>query len=175
MLTRRVSVIAAGGDPLIAYGGYRLVRFVYRLCFCPTSHGAAQRRFPLAAKVSRPMAAGEAAVPAFVIKPLAVRATELIGSLLAAAAVTAAMCVVMLLIETYRGMPLQIEQCAWLYLVSLAGAWCVLTVAKFWEGSRGERLLRHFILMILGLRPGPGGLWRGRGIPGRGCPATSAA
>jgi hypothetical protein len=76
--------------------------------------------------------------------------TDLIGSLLVAAAVTAALCVVMLLIEAYRGIPLQIEQCVWLYLVSLAGAWFVLTVAKFWEGSRGERMLRHFILMTVG-------------------------
>ena len=56
----------------------------------------------------------------------------------------------MLLIEAYRGMPLQIEQCAWLYLVSLAGAWLVLAAAKFWEGSPGERMLRHFILMTIG-------------------------
>ena len=103
-----------------------------------------------AAKAPRPVASSESALPAFVIKPLAVRAADLIGSLLVAAAVTAAMCVVMLLIEAYRGMPLQIEQCAWLYLVSLAGAWLVLIAAKFWEGSRGERMLRHFILMIVG-------------------------
>ena len=76
--------------------------------------------------------------------------TELIGSMLAAAAVTAAMCVAMYVLETYRGMPMQIEQCAWLYLVSLAGAWIVIVVAKFWEGSRGERMLRHFILMTIG-------------------------
>ena len=102
------------------------------------------------AQVPRPAAPSEAAAAALVIKPLAVRATDLIGSLLVAAAVTAAMCVAMLLIEAYRGVPLQIEQCAWLYLVSLAGAWLVLTAAKFWEGSRGERMLRHFILMVFG-------------------------
>ena len=133
---------------LIAYGGYRLVRFVYRLCFRPAPDGL--RRSRGGGQVPRPVAPSEPAVPAFVVKPLAVRATDLIGSLLVAAAVTAAMCVVMLLIEAYRGMPLQIEQCAWLYLVSLAGAWLVLIVAKFWEGLRGERMLRHFILMIVG-------------------------
>jgi hypothetical protein len=90
------------------------------------------------------MASSEAAVPALVIKPPVVRAADLVGSLLAASAVTAAMCIVMLLIEAYRGMALQIEQCAWLYLVSLAGTWLV------WEGSRGEPMLRRFILMILG-------------------------
>jgi len=92
----------------------------------------------------------EPVTPVFVVKPLAVRVTDLIGSLLVAAAVTATMCVVMLVIEAYRGMQLQMEQCAWLYLVSLAGAWFVLTIAKFWEGTRGERMLRHFILMTVG-------------------------
>ena len=150
--------LPAGAFVLIAYGGYRIIRFVYRLCFRPASIAplpAVAR--PVAAvpmavtKVSRPMASREAAVPALVIKPLAMRAADLIGSLLMASAVTAAMCVVMLLIEAYRGISLQIEQCAWLYLVSLAGAWLVLSAAKFWEGSQGERMLRHFILMTLGL------------------------
>ena len=90
-------------------------------------------------------------MPAFLVKPLAVRATDLIGSLLLAAAVTAATCVVMAIIQAYRNMPLQVEQSAWLYLVSLAGTWLVLIAAKCWEGSRGERILRHFILMIVGL------------------------
>ena len=132
-----------------AYAGYRIVS---RLCsrLSPTAPLPAAAPPPVA-QVSRPMASSEASLPPWVIKPLAVRATDLAGSLLAAAAVTAAMCVVALLVETYRGMPLQIEQCAWLYLVSLAGAWLVLTTAKFWEGSRGERMLRHFILMIVGL------------------------
>ena len=103
------------------------------------------------AKAWRPTASSQTALPAFVINPLAVRATDLIGSLLVAAMVTAVMCVIMLLIEAYRGMPLQIEQCAWLYAVSLAGAWLVLIAAKFWEGSQGERMLRHFALMIVGL------------------------
>ncbi|MEI8374192.1 MAG: serine/threonine-protein kinase [Planctomycetota bacterium] len=137
---------------LIAYGGYRMIRFVYRLCFCPIPIASPTvAAFPVTVvKASRVSVSSEASIPAFVIKPL-VRVTDLIGSLLVAAAVTAAMCVVMLLILGYRGVSLQIEQCAWLYLVSLAGAWFVLITAKFWEGSRGERMVRHFILMTIGL------------------------
>ena len=135
---------------LIPYGAYRFIRFFYRLCFRPHAI-APQTASAAAVNVSRPVASGETVMPALLIKPLAVRATDLVGSLLAAAAVTAAMCVAMLLVATYRGLPLQIEQCAWLYLVSLAGAWLVLTITKFWEGSRGERMLRHFILMVVGL------------------------
>jgi hypothetical protein len=137
--------LPGGAFLLILYGGYRLVRFFYRLCF-----RAAPVALPVARRF-RPPAASEIVRPALVIKPLALRASELIGSLLVAAAVTAAMCVVMLLVEAHRGMTLQIEQCAWLYLVSLAGAWLVLAAAKVWEGSRGERMLRHFMLMIAGL------------------------
>jgi hypothetical protein len=130
---------------LIMYGVYRAVRFVHRACFRPA--GVAR---PAAAAVLRPTAVSQAPVPAIVKPPLAVRVTDLIGSLLVSAGVTAAMCVVMLVIAAYRGVPLQIEQCAWLYLVSLAGAWCVLAAAKFWESARGERMLRHFILMTVG-------------------------
>ena len=135
----------------ILYGAYRICASSTGSVFvrpCGTAVGAAPRGG--ASVRGRGRGTGEPAMPAFVVKPLAVRATDLIGSLLVAAAVTAAMCVVMLLIEAYRGMPLQIEQCAWLYLVSLAGAWLVLIAAKFWEGSQGERMLRHFILMIVG-------------------------
>ena len=117
----------------------------------PTPDVALPTAAPVAVtQVSRPAASRLPAAPAFVITPRVVRATDLIGSLLAAAAVTAAMCVVMVLIAACRGAPLQIEQCEWLYLVSLAGAWSVLIAAKFWEGSRGERMLRHFLLMIVG-------------------------
>jgi hypothetical protein len=141
--------LPAGVWLLGAYGGYRLVRFIYRLCFCSVPVARPAAAVPTAARAPRPLAA-TAAAPAFIIKPLAVRMTELIGSMLAAAAVTAAMCVAMYVLETYHDMPMHIEQCAWLYLVSLAGAWIVLAVSKFWEGSRGERLLRHFILMTIG-------------------------
>ena len=115
----------------------------------PVEH-ALPGRIAIAVRSSPPRAVKRAAVPALSIKPLAVRVTDLIGSLLVAAAVTAAMCVVMLLIESYRGISPQIEQCAWLYLVSLAGAWLVLVAAKFWERSQGERMLRHFVLMTVG-------------------------
>ena len=141
-------LLPLGMTLLIVYGGYRLVRFVYRVYFRPTPM-APRAAVPPAAQAARP-AYSEPAVPAVVIKPPMVHATELVGSLLAASAVAAAMCIVMLLIEAYRGMSLHVEQCAWLYLVSLAGAWFVLTVSKFWEGSQGETMLRRFILMIFG-------------------------
>jgi len=34
------------------------------------------------------------------------------------------------------------------------GAWAVLIPSKFWEGSRGEVLVRRFVLMVVGLAVG---------------------
>ena len=164
---------------LAAYGAYRLVRFV-TLPSTPLAPPTPVRMaVPAAvpvptAKVSRPMASKESALPAFVVKPPAVRAAELIGSLLVSAAVTAAMCVVMRLIEGYRGTLLEIEQCAWLYLVSLAGTWLVLIAAKFWEGSPGERMLRHFILMILGFGLGLAAFGLAETVHASGCPSSAS-
>ena len=61
------------------------------------------------------------------------------------------MCVVMVLLAARRGLTPRPEQCAWLALVSVAGAWTVLAAGKFWEGGNGEPMLRRFLLMVVGL------------------------
>jgi hypothetical protein len=140
--------LPAGMIALVVYGGYRIARFFYRLWLGPSFPPAR----PVAVTMARPPRpiARDLPPPAVVRKPLAVRMADLVGSLLAAAAVTAVMCLVMQPIAAYCGIPLQIEQTAWLYLVSLVGAWLVLVTAKVWEGTRGEQILRHFILMMIG-------------------------
>jgi hypothetical protein len=45
----------------------------------------------------------------------------------------------------------QPEQCAWLLLTTIAGAWTVLIPSKLWEGSYGDAALRRFVMMMLGL------------------------
>ena len=125
------------------YVGYRIVRWFYLLAFGPPRARPAFRGT---------RAPGERPSPVFVVKPRLERLRELIGSLLIAAAVTGAMCVVMVLIAAHSNSSfVRPEQCAWLFLVSLAGAWVVLVAGKFWEGSDGEPLLRRFILMTFGL------------------------
>ncbi len=93
------------------------------------------------------------------VKPFRQRLTELVGSLLVSSLVAVAMCVVMVLIEAFRahaaGVP-QPEHFVWLLLVSIAGSWAVLVPAKYWEGFRGEPMLRRFLLMVLGM--GLGGI-----------------
>jgi hypothetical protein len=152
------------------YIPYRIVRWLYLLLFPPPFLRPAFRRTTMPMP-PRPVAPerenGDSphlceapsgpfrqmgTVPVFPLKPRLVRLRELIGSLLVAAAVTAAMCVVMVLIMAYNNKSAaQPEQCAWLFLVSLAGAWIVLIAGKCWEGSEGEPMLRRFILMTLGL------------------------
>ena len=96
---------------------------------------------------------GQAAA-ALVHKPPRERLTDLLGSLLAGALVAAAMCVVIVLLISYNGLPLSPELCAWLVLTSIAGTWAVLIPSKFWEGRRGEAILRRFVLMVVGLAVG---------------------
>ena len=96
----------------------------------------------------------EAAAAALAVKPGLDRFTELLGSMIVGSLVAVVMCVVMLLIKSYRtGVP-QPELCAWLALVSILGTWAVLVPAKFWEGTHGEPILRRFILMVIGFGVG---------------------
>lgn len=85
------------------------------------------------------------------------RVAELLGSLLGSTLASAAMCVVMLLIESFRADTRNFpkpEQFVWLLLVSAAGAWAVLILSKFWEGRRGDAVLRRFMLMVVGMGVG---------------------
>ena len=67
------------------------------------------------------------------------------------------MCVVLVLVESYRAAAASActpEQFAWLLGASIAGAWAVLIPSKFWEGVRGDAVLRRFLLMVIGLGVG---------------------
>jgi hypothetical protein len=99
----------------------------------------------------------EEAIAALVVKPPQERLTELVGSLLAGGLVAVVMCVVMVLLSTLVGVPSQTvaydlyTQYAWMVLLGIAGTWAVMIPAKFWEGTRGEAVLRRFITMVTGL------------------------
>ncbi len=92
---------------------------------------------------------------ALVLKPKRERVTELIGSMLGGVLVSVTMCVVMVMVNSYRTGTLPAPQLwAWLMLVSVAGTWAVMIPSKFWEGSRGDPLVRRFVLMVVGLLVG---------------------
>ncbi|MCG2683968.1 MAG: serine/threonine protein kinase [Planctomycetales bacterium] len=95
----------------------------------------------------------EKPVPAALVKSTRQRFTELAGSLLVGTLTAAVICVVAVLIEGYfiSSVAPKAEQFAWLLLVGTAGICAVLVPAKFWEGFRGEPVLRRFLMMVLGM------------------------
>ncbi|MFH1265755.1 MAG: hypothetical protein ABIK89_08500, partial [Planctomycetota bacterium] len=117
------------------------------------AHGARRRRerpptMPRWARRERP-------ANALVLKSKRERVTELTGSMLAGALVAMTMCVVMVMLNGFRTRAVvPPELWAWLMLVSIAGTWAIQIPSKFWEGNRGEPLVRRFILMVVGLGVG---------------------
>jgi len=102
-----------------------------------------------------PAWARERPADALVMKSKRQRVTELLGSMLGGALVAITMCFVMVVLNSFRtGQLPPVQVGAWLALVSIVGTWTVLTSSKFWEGSRGEPLVRRFVLMVVGLGVG---------------------
>ena len=93
----------------------------------------------------------EKALNALIVKPVPQRVADLLGSMLVATLVAATMCLVMVIVSAFRSEIPRPEQCGWLLLVSIAGAWGVMIPAKLWEGTKGEAMLRRFVLLIVGL------------------------
>jgi hypothetical protein len=90
-----------------------------------------------------------------VLKPKRERLAELLGSMVCGAVVAITMCVVMVMLKSYKAHLVYPPQLwAWLMLVSIVGTWAVMVPAKAWEGSRGEALVRRFVLMVVGLGVG---------------------
>ena len=139
----------------VLYGVYLVGRRIYLWLFAPKPLllDTALRKELLHGVSAAGAVGGTAKVAlAFIVKPRLVRVRELIGSMLISTGVAAAACVVAMLITVYnKHSSAQPEQCAWLFLVGLAGAWIVLVTGKFWEGREEEHLLRRFNLMVLGL------------------------
>ena len=91
--------------------------------------------------------------PALLVKPVRQRFTELAGSLLLGTLTAAVACVVAVLIEGYfiSSVPPKPEQFTWLLLVGTVCVGAVLAPAKYWEGYRGDPILRRFLMMVIGM------------------------
>src|SRR5205814_1100861 len=95
----------------------------------------------------------EKPLDALLVKTTREHLTELLGSMLLAAFVSAAVSILLLVLEKFFGNdttqfgPLF----AWLSLTGTIGAWCVLIPAKFWEGTQGDPTLRRFVMLAAGL------------------------
>jgi serine/threonine protein kinase len=81
------------------------------------------------------------------------RATELSGSLLTSAVASLVLCFVMMLLMRGEalGEVFTWTLYAWFTLTSIAGAWAMLAIAKFWESDEGEPLRRRFVMLVAGL------------------------
>jgi len=145
---------------LVIYGIYRIVRILV-LPSQPSTATPQHRPTPShlpGHRKTQPYVGNNAAPPpteksqvAMVVRSPRDRLAELIGSMLVGTLVAMAMCVVTVLMSSfYNGAP-QPEQCAWLVLMSILGTWAVMIPSKFWEGTRGEPMLRRFIMMVVGL------------------------
>jgi hypothetical protein len=140
----------------IAYLFYRFVRMLV-LTPDPGPGGgpptAVRAAPPAVAPPARPPTDALSAIPAIVLSARD-RFTELVGSLLAAAVIALAMSAVMIIIVIrgyHHHAVLAPEQCAWVALVGILGAWGVLVLEKLWENRLEEAVLRRFILMVFGL------------------------
>ena len=102
-------------------------------------------------RLTRIVSPREKALEALVVKPVRRRIADLLGSMLMATLVAMTMCLVMVIVSGFRSEIPRPEQCAWLLLVGIAGSWAVMIPSKFWEGTRGEAMLRRFVLLIAGL------------------------
>jgi eukaryotic-like serine/threonine-protein kinase len=87
-------------------------------------------------------------IPALALGTPRERATELVGSMLVAAVVSA---VVSLVLMVVRGKSLETNQFMWLAMSSAIGAWAILVPGKIWEGRTGEAMIRRFVLLVLGM------------------------
>ncbi len=86
--------------------------------------------------------------------------TELTGSFLMAAIVSAVLCLI-ILVAGGRRLDASVDTWTfftWLTISSTAGAWLMLGLAKFWEGHEGDDILRRFVMMVAGLADRRGGL-----------------
>ncbi len=86
-------------------------------------------------------------------KPMAQRFTEITGSFLMAAIVSAVLSLFILVAGDKR-LDASVDTWsffAWLSISSTLGAWTILGLAKFWEGTDGDEILRRFVLLVAGL------------------------
>jgi hypothetical protein len=90
------------------------------------------------------------AAAALVVKPPRQRLTDLVGSMILAAIVGAAITFVAML---FHG-GIEAGRFAWLLIVSVAGSWAILVPSKVWEGSQGDPTVRRFCLLLAGLAVG---------------------
>jgi hypothetical protein len=107
----------------------------------------------------RPRTRGQLARTVLQNKPHGERLAELTGSMLMSAAVSAVLCLVMMVVgwKTSGGAMAGWSAIdlgslyAWLAATTIGASWTVLGISKFWEGRSGEQVRRRFVMLAAGL------------------------
>jgi hypothetical protein len=91
-------------------------------------------------------------------KPFGQKMSELTGSMLMAAAVSAVLSLAMLAIGGGRldGSVDSWTAFTWLTVVTSLSAWTVLGIGKLWEPTDGDQMLRRFVMLAVGMGLGLG-------------------
>lgn len=77
--------------------------------------------------------------------------TELVSSMLIVLPVVAVMAVIMSIFTQLSFEQCSPDQCAWLVLVSVIGAWAILVSSKSWEGLNSHGIPHRFLTLAIGL------------------------
>ncbi|HBO42988.1 MAG TPA: hypothetical protein DD670_03450 [Planctomycetaceae bacterium] len=96
----------------------------------------------------------EPPTPALIVKSGRERVADLLGSMLLAAVVSIVMTLAIAAATPALGWQVAPEVFAYILLASIAGSWFVLVPSKFWEGTRGDSLLRRLVMMAMGVTLG---------------------
>ncbi len=84
------------------------------------------------------------------------RMTELTGSFLMSAIVCSVLALI-ILVAGGHNLDASVQTWsfyAWLVVTSISASWILLGLAKFWEGTEGDEVLRRFVMMVTGLAVG---------------------
>jgi len=119
----------------------------------PVAPGTGQKA-PTPRKHYRRWRPYERPVHALIVKPLAERVADLLGSMLLAAVVATIVTLATAAVTAALSWQVRPEVFAFFLLVSIAGAWAVLVPAKFWEGTDGDGVIRRLVMMTLGVALG---------------------
>ena len=90
-------------------------------------------------------------VPVARIKSPREISTELVGSMLIVLPVVGVMAIVMSILTRLSFERCAPDQCAWMVLVSIVGAWAILVSSKSWEGFQSHGVPQRFVTLGIGL------------------------
>jgi hypothetical protein len=149
-----VPVLVALAAVYVLYLGIRMLVLAGQGSTVPVATAVGHAQPMPVTRSRRPPTLEQAGRQALTMKTWGDRAGELSGSMLAAALVSAVLCLVIIVVnreDVHRGGVATWTFYAWLTLTVTAGSWLALIAGKFWEPRAGEPWKRRFAQLVLGL------------------------